>query len=117
MWVYDPTAKRSTTKSHSEQFADSLDEFFDVERLLDELYDLHSKYITIAAPTFLDMLGISHQQPDEPGDNDVPVHPAQGAGIGEPSLSNMRKTIGSLCSMIEAGALGQGGSSRSRVLG
>jgi hypothetical protein len=91
--------------------------YVETERLLDELYDLHSKYITIAAPTFLNMLGISYQQPDEPGENDVPVRPAQGAGIGEPSLSNMRETTGSLCSMIEAGALGQGGSSRSRVLG
>jgi TIR domain len=91
--------------------------YIQTEQLLDELYDLHSKYIAIAAPTLLNMLEASHQRPDEPGDNDAPARAAQGPDIGEPSLSNMRETVGTLCSMIEAGAFGRGGPSAPRVLG
>jgi TIR domain len=90
--------------------------YIKTERLLDELYDMNKKYITIAAPTFLSMLDTSHRQPDGPDDIFVPVRPPPGPGINDPSLPTMRATIGTLCSMIEAGVLGQGGSVAPRLL-
>ena len=90
--------------------------YIQTERLLDELYELNRKYIAIAAPTFLNMLEGSHKQPNDPDDNDPPVRSSQGSSIEDPSLTTMQKTVGTLCSMIQAGALGRGGSSDPRIL-
>jgi TIR domain len=85
--------------------------YIQTEQLLDELDELHRKYIAIAAPTFLNMLEASHKQPNDPNDDDPPVRSSQNPSIGEPSLSAMRETVGTLCSVIEASALGRGASS------
>jgi hypothetical protein len=85
--------------------------YIQTEQLLDELYDMIKQYIAIAAPTFLSMLEISHQQPNGPGDIDALVRSRPGPGIEDPPLSPMRATVGTLSSMIEAGAVGRGGSS------
>ena len=90
--------------------------YIQTERLLDELYELNRKYIAIAAPTFLNMLEGSHKQPNDPDDNDPPVRSSQGPSIEDPSLTTMQKTVGTLCSMIQAGALERGGSSDPRIL-
>jgi hypothetical protein len=89
--------------------------YIKTDHLLDDLYEMNRKYIAIAAPTFLNMLKVSPRQPDDRDDNDVPEHATQGPSIGEPSLSNMRETVGTLCSMIEAGAFGRGASSAPRI--
>jgi hypothetical protein len=91
--------------------------YIQTERLLDKLYDMNKEYIAIAAPVFLKMLETSHQQPDVPGDIDALGRPHPGGGIDDPLCTNMRATIGSLRSMIEAGALGRGGCSAPRLLG
>jgi hypothetical protein len=85
--------------------------YIQTERLLEALHEMNQEYIAIAAPTFLSMLDIPHQQPDVPCDIDALARPRPGAGIDDIPLSNMRATIGTLCSMIEAGALGPGGCS------
>jgi hypothetical protein len=89
--------------------------YIQTERLLDELYDLNKKYIAIAAPTFLSMLEASHKEPSDPGEIDGPG-PLSGTPIDGPHLSTMRKTVGTLCSMIEAGALARGAPSAPRIL-
>ena len=68
---------------------------------------MNKEYIAIAAPTFLSLLDTSHTQLDAPGVMDGSVRPPPGPGIDSPPLSTMRATIGTLCSMIEAGALGR----------
>jgi hypothetical protein len=130
--LFHDDAKQATYETIRNRFRSWFEDFRDVtsredeelegkyiqtERLLDELYDLNKKYIAIAAPTFLNMLEASDQQPDDRDHDDVPERATQAPSIGEPSLSNMRETVGTLCSMIEAGALGRGGPSAPRVLG
>jgi hypothetical protein len=86
------------------------------ERLLDELYRMNKEYIGIAAPTFLSMLEGSHKKPDEPGEIEGPGRPLSTPVIDGLEASTMRQTVGTLCSMIEAGALGEKGSSAPRLL-
>ena len=83
--------------------------YIKTELLLDDLYEMNKKYIAIAAPTFLNMLEASHKQLNEPNDNDPPVPSSRGPSIEDPSLSAIRETVGTLCSMIQAGALERGG--------
>ena len=85
-------------------------------RLLDELYDLNKKYIAIAAPTFLSMLEASDKKPDDPDEIEGSGRPLSVPVMDGLQLSTMRETVGTLCSMIEAGALGRGGSSAPRIL-
>jgi hypothetical protein len=129
--LFHDDAKQATYETIRNRFRSWFEDFRDVtsredkelegnyiqtERLLDELYDLNKKYIAIAAPTFLNMLEASDQQPDDRDANDAPERATQGPTIGEPSLSKMRETVGTLCSMIEAGAFGRGASSAPRIL-
>src|SRR5262249_14528669 len=90
--------------------------YIQTERLLDELYDLNKKYITIAAPTFLSMLEASQKKLGDPGEIEGSGRPLSVPVIDGLQLSTMRETVGTLCSMIEAGALGEKGSSASRLL-
>jgi hypothetical protein len=99
-----------------EEDSDPEGKYIKTERLLDDLYEMNQKYIAIAAPTFLKMLGVPHKQPDDPSDDDSPVRSSQGPSIEDSSLSSMRETVGTLCSMIQAGALDRGGSSASGIL-
>ena len=118
--LFHDDAKQATYETIRNRFRSWFEDFRDVtsredkelegkyiqtEQLLDELYDLNKKYIAIAAPTFLNMLEASHQQPDDRDDNDVPLHPSPGPGVDDPSLITMRETVGTLCSVIEAGAI------------
>jgi hypothetical protein len=91
--------------------------YIKTELLLDNLYEMNRKYIAIAAPTFLNMLETSHEQSNDPNDNDPPVRSSKGPSIEDPSLSAMRETVGTLCSMLQAGALEREGSSLSRAFG
>jgi len=102
--LFDDDADQATYEKIRDQFKSWLTNFEHVtvkedgesegkyvqtELLLNELYDLHRKYITIAAPTFLSMLEGSHQQgvgpmnsiashrPDEKSDTKLAYSPAQ----------------------------------------
>jgi hypothetical protein len=120
--LFDDDAKQATYEKIRDEFKswfikfqaatteednDPEGKYVKTERLLDELFDLHKKYIAIAAPTFLSMLEVSHKQPGGP---------SAISGFDHVHLSTMRETVGTLCSMIEAGALDRGGSSAPRIL-
>jgi hypothetical protein len=102
-WFEDFRAATSSEDKESEG------KYIETERLLDELYNMNQQYIAIAAPTFLSMLEASHKQPNGSGEIEAAVPP--GAIIDGPPLPAMRKTIATLCSMIETGALARAGSS------
>jgi len=102
-WFEDFRAVTSREDKESEG------KYIETERLLDELYNMNRQYIAIAAPTFLSMLEASHKQPNGSGEIEAAVHP--GAIIDGLPLPAMRKTIATLCSMIETGALARAGSS------
>src|SRR5262249_51513426 len=128
--LFPDDAKQATYETIRNRFTSWFEDFRDVtskedkepegkyiqtERLLDELYDLNKKYITIAAPTFLSMLESSHKRPDDPGEIEGPGRPLSVPVIDGLQLSTMRETVGTLCSMIQAGASGRGGSSAPRL--
>jgi hypothetical protein len=103
--LFDDDADQATYEKIRNQFKSWLTDFQHVtekednesegkyvqtELLLNELYDIHRKYIAIAAPTFLSMLEGSHQQgvgpmnsialshrPDEKSDTKRAYSPAQ----------------------------------------
>lgn len=120
--LFDDDAKQATYEKIRDEFEswfikfqavtkeednDPAGKYIKTERLLDELFDLHKKYIAIAAPTFLSMLEVSHKQLGGPGAI---------SGFDHIHLSTMRETVGTLCSMIEEGALERGASSAPRIL-